>query len=260
MVFEKALLHAYIVSAPPAPGYEMAREIAAAQLCLSPGGKPCGVCRHCMKVKKGTHPDVIVLERQTDDKGRPRREIYVDQIRALADSCAILPNEAEKKVYIIRDAGAMNLNAQNALLKLLEEPPSFDAFVLVADSAEQLLETVRSRCAVLSVNAPMPGAEAQMRAKAERYLELACAGDAASLLSYTNKLAEMNGQDAQSFADACTELLTDMLCARLSAAGLTHRDMMRLVRLMERAKEYLRCNVGVKHVFGMLAVDTIELK
>ena len=66
----------------------------------------------------------------TDDKGRPKREIMVDQVRAMAADASILPNEAERKVYVIHEAELMNESAQNAALKLLEEPPAWVVFIL----------------------------------------------------------------------------------------------------------------------------------
>ena len=78
--------------------------------------KPCGVCRDCRKVAAGIHPDLITVRRLEDDKGRPRREIVVDQIRAVNQAAWILPNEAQRKVYLIAEADKMNPAAQNAAL------------------------------------------------------------------------------------------------------------------------------------------------
>lgn len=252
--------HAYIVSAPPEAGFERAREIARRLVCSAAEGRPCGICRDCVKADRGTHPDIIIITRLPDDKGKPRREIYVDQIRALADDAAILPNEAARKVYIIRDAGTMNQNAQNALLKLLEEPPEFDAFILVADSPEQLLETVRSRCVTVCVNADEGAPAPEMRERAEKYLSAAAAGDEAALLSYTTKLGEMTGQEALDFTSAVTALCADILCRRLPDMGQSRPQLMGIVRLMAKSAEYLRRNVGAKHVFGMIAAETTEIE
>ena len=124
MEFNKNLSHAYIITARAEEGFAKAMELAAAMLCEGDGEKrPCGVCRHCKKSLRGIHPDVMLITRPLDDKGKMKKEIQVEQIRSMVSTALIMPNEAEKKVYIIRDAGAMNATAQNALLKLLEEPP-----------------------------------------------------------------------------------------------------------------------------------------
>ena len=250
--------HACIIAAQPEPGYALARQTAQAMLCSAQADRrPCGVCRDCRKVLHDTHPDVIVVARQTDDKGKMRREIYVDQIREVIASAAVLPSEAERKVYILRDAGTMNAAAQNALLKLLEEPPSFDAFLLVADSEDQLLETVRSRCAVLRENGEDAPPSPEARALAERYLDLAAGGGRLSLLSMAAEQGEASGAEMQEFVRAARGLLADMLCGRLPDRQLSPSALLHLAALMDKAESYLRFNVSVKHVWGLLCVDTL---
>lgn len=251
------LSHAYIVAGGQEKARAKAQELAGAMLCDSPGDRPCGMCRHCRKMQKGIHPDLIIIRRQLDDKGKPRREIYVEQIRELARSTAELPNEAEKKVYLIAEAGEMNTSAQNALLKILEEPPGFVSFILVAESAGQLLETVRSRCVTVSLNGEKTGADEHTMAQAEKYLDLVSKNDPVELLSFFNSLGDMTGTEAQSFVDCCIDLLTDMLCRRRSDKGLSRKHMMALVGLMNRVGEYLGANVGVKHIFGLLSVRSL---
>ena len=85
---------------------------------------PCGVCRGCRKAAAGTHPDIIPVRRLTDKSGNLRRELTVAQIRDLSLDAQVLPGEAERKVYIVEEAEFLNLNAQNAALKLLEESPA----------------------------------------------------------------------------------------------------------------------------------------
>ena len=118
---EKRLSHAYMLVAPEGAGRtEEAERLASALLCASPEA-PCGRCRDCRKSAAGLHPDRIWLTRQKDDKGNLRREVYVDQIRAMTADAAVAPNESARKVYVIRDAERMNLQAQNALLKALDQ-------------------------------------------------------------------------------------------------------------------------------------------
>ena len=142
-------MHSYIISGDGDAARSRAREMAAAALCESSGAKPCRACRHCRKVFQGAfpgiHPDVALVERAADKSGKLRREITVDQIRALAVDAAVLPNEADGKVYIFPEADTMNIAAQNAFLKLLEEPPPNWMFILVASRLERLLPTILSR-------------------------------------------------------------------------------------------------------------------
>ena len=253
--------HAYIIAAPSQEGYAAARALAKDMLCTQTlEGTACGLCENCRKAEKGIHPDIITVERLLDDEGKPKREIYVEQARAVVADAVILPNEAEKKVYIIRDAGRMNPDAQNALLKILEEPPRFAAFILVTDAEGALLETVRSRCAVLRCNGEDEAPSPEARERAERYLSYAAAGAKISLISFANEHKDLNGTELRDFVRATRLLLADMLCGRLSAMQLPRVELLRLTELMKTAEEYLRFNVSTKHVLGLLTVDTVREK
>lgn len=136
------LTHAYILSGEdPAATEQAAKALAAAMLCEGEGGEaPCGVCRPCRKIAKGTHPDLVDIAPEAG------KDLTVGQIRALRSDAYIRPNEGARKVYLLHDAQRMNPSAQNALLKVLEEGPRYAAFLLLCGNAGALLETIRSRC------------------------------------------------------------------------------------------------------------------
>ena len=252
----KHLSHAYIVSSPSesdrlAAAYELAR----AMVCSSGGTVPCGKCRDCRKAAENIHPDVITVERQLDTHGNPRREIYVDQIRAVAADACVLPNEAARKVYIIRDADTMNSSAQNAALKLLEEPPAWAAFILCAANPAMLLPTVRSRCARLSLNGEEAEPEDGAGERARGFISAAAGGDRIKLLTWCLKNEDMDTAAASEFTLRAVELLTDMLCLRSPCQGMDRARMMGLIKLLEDCGERLKVNTGVKHIMGLLAVD-----
>ena len=141
------LSHAYIVSG------DLADKIAMAAVCSSLGTKPCTRCAHCGKASKGLHPDIAIVSRL-----KKKREILVDQIRELRKDVIIVPGEAARKAYIINEAETMNTAAQNAFLRVLEEPPAHAVFILKTWNPAGLLETVRSRCVeVKSQPAPAAG-------------------------------------------------------------------------------------------------------
>ena len=183
------LKQAYILSSPQrSEGVQAARRLAAAAVCTSGGAVPCMKCRGCRKALEGIHPDVIALRRPTDDKGRAKKEITVDQIRAMSADAYVLPNEAARKAYIIEDADMMNVQAQNAALKLLEEPPAGVMFILCVENSQLLLPTIRSRCAELSV---APGsanaeddAESESAKLARAYFKAVATGSRAKLCSF----------------------------------------------------------------------------
>ena len=152
----RGLSHAYLISGPAGSGKEtLARLMAAAMVCTGGGERPCGTCPACKKARANIHPD-ITLAAPLEGK----REILVDQIRQIRADAYIRPNEAERKVYIIKDAQTMNPSAQNSILKLLEEGPVYAAFLLLCDNPGALLPTIRSRCEGLALS-PVSEEEAE---------------------------------------------------------------------------------------------------
>ncbi|MDR2530540.1 MAG: hypothetical protein LBC65_03245 [Oscillospiraceae bacterium] len=110
----------------------------------SDGRSPCGTCRNCRLLKStGEHYDIIRVTKSED-----KQQLTIDVIRAIIDSAPVMPVQAPHKVYIIRDAGDMNASASNALLKLLEEPPSKVVFLLTGKRVKDFLPTIRSRCVI----------------------------------------------------------------------------------------------------------------
>ena len=138
--------HFYLISGPEGAGkHTLARLLAAAILC---GGadRPCGRCGPCRKVLDGNHPDFITI----DDP--EKKTVPVDLIRQARADIYIQPNESDHKIYLFPRAQDMGLPGQNALLKVLEEPPKYGVFILLTDNPEKLLPTVRSRCTELALH------------------------------------------------------------------------------------------------------------
>jgi DNA polymerase III delta prime subunit len=250
--------HACLISAADMnTAMDEARRLAAAALCEDSGEKPCGICRHCRKALAGIHPDIIHIARIVDDKGKQKKQIGVDQIRAMSADACMLPNEAARKVYIIEDAESMNPNAQNAALKLLEEPPLGAMFLLCCCNAMQLLPTVRSRCAEFNLAGRATEEREEKSGLAGAYIKAVGSGDAAGLLRWCCQNEGLDSAAAGEFLTDTKELLTDMLCGREKSRNLSREDMLRLCKLIDKCIEGLRVNMGVKHIFGLLAVDSI---
>ena len=141
--------HFYLISGPAGSGrHTLARLLAAAILCREPDA-PCLQCRVCRKVLDGNHPDFITV----DDP--EKKTVPVDLIRQARADIFVRPNESDHKIYLFPRAQDMGLPGQNALLKVLEEPPEYGVFLLITDNPERLLPTVRSRCVELELQ-PLP--------------------------------------------------------------------------------------------------------
>ncbi len=137
--------HFYLISGPEGAGKKtLARLLAAAILCRE-GEKPCLSCPACRKVMDDTHPDFITV---TDPE---HKNVAVSIVRRIREDMFVRPNEADKKIYLFPQS--MGIEGQNALLKILEEPPSYGVFILLADNPEKLLTTIRSRATELRLSA-----------------------------------------------------------------------------------------------------------
>jgi DNA polymerase-3 subunit delta' len=164
------------------------------------GNDACGTCAACTRIARGVHADVLIIEPGASGS------IKVEQVRDAIDRAAYRPFEGRRRVVIIDDADAVTGEAQNALLKTLEEPPSASSFVLVTSRPDVLLPTVRSRCQCL------------------RFGRLASA-DVAAVLMREHQYSETDAYAAAALSDgsigAAIEGGTDVFVeAREAAAGL----------------------------------------
>ena len=258
--FEQAekLAHATIVSAPDREeSLRCAEQMAAALVCQSAGPVPCGVCRACRKAAAGIHPDIIRVMRQADDKGRPKKEILVDQIRQVAMDAPVLPNESDRKVYLIEDADTMNTAAQNAALKLLEEPPKGVYFLLSVTNPSLLLPTVRSRCAMWSRSGNQQEQDPELRKRAESFLGLTARGDRAALMRWSAANEDLDIRSFAAFLDCASACTAERITGRAPSEGMSVEALLRLSALLDRCRAMARVNTGAKHLLGLLAVDAI---
>ena len=143
--------HAFLLEGEKGSGrHTLAHIIARWAVCSSSHDRPCGHCPACKKAAEKNHPDIFIAE------GTTPRSLHVDVIRQIRQDAYIIPNESERRVFLLFSAEAMTEQAQNALLKILEEPPAHVIFVLTCESRESLLLTVRSRKQALSLETLSP--------------------------------------------------------------------------------------------------------
>ena len=219
------LSHFYLITGPRGAGKRtLARFLAAAAVCRGEN-KPCLACSACRKAMTDNHPDIITV---TDPD---HKAVAVKIVRQYRDDVYIKPNEADKKVYIFPQE--LGTEGQNALLKILEEPPAYGLFLLLAENPQQILTTVRSRCTLLQMESlpeaqllsqlqkQFPNADReQLQAAAERsggYL-----GQAAELLREGEVVSGRTKAFAKAFLDkdpvAMTRLMVGMEKAKRDQA------------------------------------------
>ena len=242
------LSHAYIIEGPVKEAtYALADHLAQAYVCSSDGNKPCGVCSNCRKAAGNIHPDIIRVSLPED-----KREIVVSQIRQLRSEAYIRPNEANRKVFIIEDAQAMNENAQNALLKVLEDGPQYLSFLLLAENSQQLLTTIRSRCETLSLAArpgeDVPKVSEELQKTAEQLASLLLEGEELALVELTTTL-EMKKPDKDALL-ALFDLVENALREQLQNRP---REVLPLIEHLRRVRQAVPFNVGTGHLLGWLA-------
>lgn len=206
--------HFYLISGAVGSGrHTLAKLLAAAILCKNEA-KPCLGCLPCRKVMDGNHPDFITVE------DPEHKNVAVRIVRQMRDDVFIRPNESDHKIYFLPQE--LGTEGQNALLKILEEPPQYGVFILLTDNAEKMLPTIRSRCTHLQLR-PLPetllsGALRQEFPQAKQAdIEAAIArsggflGQAKALLSDGEVLPPQTLAFAQAYAEKNNLALTQTL-------------------------------------------------
>lgn len=140
------LSHAIILEGSDEKTREATAQAIAMHILCKDTNKPCGVCSSCNKVKNASHPDLHIIIK--DEKSSM---IKVDSIRNIKAMATVLPNDGDKSVFIIKEAQLMNVQSQNALLKIFEEPSPHVSFILTCPSKASLLETIISRATSYSL-------------------------------------------------------------------------------------------------------------
>lgn len=140
-----SVAHSYIFSGQYGIGKkQIATAFAKMILCLNKDKAPCTECKSCLELENDNNPDFNVI--------KPDGKIKIDQIRRMLEKVYEKPIISDKKVYIIDDAETMTVEAQNCLLKTLEEPPEYIVIILITSNESNLINTIKSRCLKLTFN------------------------------------------------------------------------------------------------------------
>lgn len=201
------------------------------------------------KVLSGNHPDVITCRKKED-----KSEFTVDLMRQIVSDAAVMPNESDCKVYILYDGELMNREAQNAALKVLEEPPKGVYFILLTRRMSAFLQTIRSRCAEIYLSSDS-GEDEEAMAFATEYLKTVAGGNALELWKFCEGSNKINIVTCKTYCSAVQEAIADILCGRKDSFGINTPKLLAISELMEKCLKYLEANVSPKSIMGLLEIN-----
>ncbi len=150
MIANNKLSHSYLFYGAKGLGKTaLAKAFAQAILCeSSKNGQACGECLSCKKAFAGNHPDIIFVT----EPDKKKKGISIDTVRDMRKDALIKPNESDYKIIVLENIENMSIGAINALLKIVEQPPSHVIFILTCENSYAIAETIRSRCICLELN------------------------------------------------------------------------------------------------------------
>ena len=210
-----ASFHSYLIEGEDGSGkHTLMRLIAMANLCESAQTVPCFSCSACKKFEADAHLDFKKIP----------SDLKVEALRDILSEMSVYPSEGRKKVYVIEDADALSVKNQNTLLKTLEEPPEFVVFILLCKSRKSLLQTVISRCLVLTMAPVVPE-------KMMPYLQKKYPNRDAELKQAVAASGGYIGQAEQFLQGKETELFVQ---CRAFAAAYLERDQMKMMDLLNK--------------------------
>lgn len=226
--------------------FAAAKETAKAILCHS-DNKPCGICNACRKMSSMSHPDLHILSADG-------AMIKVDHIRDIKDKAKVYPNDGNKSVFIICEAQTMNPQAQNALLKIFEEPASHVSFILTCPSKSSLLDTIISRATAYYLGEEYTDKKTELQEKSDilaaELLSCAINSDELSFMKKTAVFQKDKGlftavlqsmqpilRDALALSAGAKNIITtDMVLCEELRSKLTQKKLMELLIQMQQLK------------------------
>ncbi len=231
------LSHALVISGEKGIGKSFFADEICKLLVCEGGNAPCRECNACRKIEKGIHPDVFKIF----PSGKSQT-IGVKDIEPISKNAYIKPNDADYKIFIIYSAEKMNRFAQNALLKIIEEPPEYVFFIFTCENTAALLPTVRSRVTEIRIS-PADSAEVKAellrrfpdieKGKLEKAAEISRGNIGLAIELCENKETEALYEDVERIADALCDKDRARLCLELGKYSKKKEEALFLVSLLK---------------------------
>lgn len=237
LLAEERLPHAIVLEGAPDDTLVLARDLAAALVCKGAGDVPCGTCPACKKAYLSSHPDIFEYVAKDVPKSFP-----VSVVRDVRADAYVIPNEADYKVYILGNASSMGREAQNALLKTLEEPPARVVIILTVSSKTLLLDTVLSRSVIFTLDESDKAYEDKIHSIVLAVAQSLAVGDEYGLMKAVAPL-EGNRDGLRSLAGALTDFFRAALVYSAGGTGISSKN---------EAAEQLGCLLSHKQLLALL--------
>ncbi|MBA1334785.1 MAG: DNA polymerase III delta prime subunit [Firmicutes bacterium] len=258
--------HAYIIRGEDKDALSLALHLAMAVNCQSGILLPCGECSSCRKAKSANHPDISVLECSGESIG-------IDAIRNMQKEIYIKPYEGKKRVYVIADGGRMTVQAQNCLLKMLEEPPRSGIIIITVENQHNLLPTVVSRCQLLKLDTGLRGLDHP------GYKDLVACFLEEDFMNASARIEELSKGDSNTvseFLDYLLMTLRDILLSKVAggskllyiknndefirrmAANMTYRRLDKLINAVINTQEKNKYNANSQLALEVLLLQIQE--
>lgn len=246
MLKKDRMAHSFLIYGEKGLGKKTMADWLAMSLVCENENSPCGTCRSCTNARNHIHPDIIYAEHSGKMGG-----FSVDTVRNICSDAYIKPNNTDRKIYIFTDADNITVQAQNSLLKLIEEPPAYAYFIFTAADRNVILETIRSR--IISLSASEVTRDDAAKALADRGISQSDAQNAVSVFGGNiGKCIDYIESEQMKTSVDLTKKITDCIINRdeyslLKALTDASADKSLLKNVLEMSDRIIRDALAVRY-------------
>lgn len=249
---EQRIPHAILIVGESGTGKHILADFLAKAIVCGKTYAPCGECENCRAALSNNHPDITVIAPEDNKKN-----IAVDQVRELRKEAFIKPHKSEKRVFVIDKADTMNAASQNALLKVLEEPPETVMFLLIAENKAAFLDTVISRCVVFNLTVQQgDSGSTKFELAAEDFLKYLMDNDQYNMLMVVNSFSKKRVE-----TDSFLKALKSAVANRVKADPKSHfsKPLLAFYNEILNYEQQLLTNINLNLFFCNVVCSAIQI-
>ncbi|MDR1627574.1 MAG: hypothetical protein LBR79_02220 [Oscillospiraceae bacterium] len=219
---------------------DVAVNIAKTLMCRDTQNTPCNNCDSCAKISGNIHPDIEIIKPQNNQK-----TIGIDTIRLLKQTAYVIPNESDYKIYIFPDAHIITPQAQNAFLKILEEPPKSVIFIMICSSMLKLLDTVISRLTCFKIYSGENEVDADIFTEPKKFIESLLNKNELEILKIISGFLKERNNFAK-FLEYLKNLLLENYAANNGGASLlTNAQIISILNIFKEGENLTERNINL---------------